>query len=67
MENVLDNDVVKLERPMRRKAKKAKWKAPTKSAEVIVKFTRMKYTLLDESYAHENELLHMQEEKMNYD
>lgn len=49
MEHVVDNNVVDLERPMGRKADKAKRKALTIPVKDIVKISRMKYTFLEKS------------------
>lgn len=66
-EDVLDNDDVELEKPMGRKAEKAKWKATARSGEDIVELSQMKYTLLEESHAQEKQFFHFKEQEMYYD
>lgn len=66
-EHVLNNNVVELERPMEKKAKKAKWKASTGLVEDIVELFKMKYTLLEQSHAQETYFFYLKEEKMHYD
>ncbi|XP_040987808.1 DNA ligase 1-like [Juglans microcarpa x Juglans regia] len=64
--NVVDNKVVELNRPMGRKAEKGKRKAQALSAQEIVGLNKLKYTLLEESRAQEKEYFHLKAEKMKY-
>ncbi|XP_041028067.1 glutathione S-transferase T3-like [Juglans microcarpa x Juglans regia] len=51
--NVVDNEVVELDRPMGRKAVKGKRKAQVSSAQEIVRINKLKYTLSEKSRAQE--------------
>ncbi|XP_040989513.1 uncharacterized protein LOC121237023 [Juglans microcarpa x Juglans regia] len=66
-ENLVENDVIKLDRPMGRKAEKGKRKAQTRASDELVELSKHKYTLLEESRAQEKELFRLKAEKMAYD
>ncbi|KAG2663149.1 hypothetical protein I3760_16G014100 [Carya illinoinensis] len=66
-ENVIENEVAELDRPMGRKAEKGKRKAQGKHAEENFQLRKMKYTLLEESRAQEKEFYRLKAEKMEYD
>ncbi|KAG2723219.1 hypothetical protein I3760_02G160500 [Carya illinoinensis] len=66
-ENVIENEVAELDRPMGRKAEKGKRKAQGKQAEENFQLRKMKYTLLEESRAQEKEFYRLKAEKMEYD
>ncbi|KAG2678769.1 hypothetical protein I3760_11G019100 [Carya illinoinensis] len=66
-DEVMENEVIKLDRPIGRKAEKGKRKAQSKQAEENFQLRKMKYTLLEESRAQEKEFYRMKAEKMEYD
>ncbi|XP_076895916.1 uncharacterized protein LOC143548710 [Bidens hawaiensis] len=60
-------NVIELDRPMGRKAEKAKRKAQSIQSEEIIQLRKMKYTLLEESSAQEKEYYRLKAEKMEHD
>ncbi|KAG2721677.1 hypothetical protein I3760_02G092400 [Carya illinoinensis] len=66
-ENVIENEVIELDRPMGRKAEKGKRKAQGRQAEENFQLRKMKYTMLEESRAQEKEFYCLKAEKMEYD
>ncbi|KAG2717435.1 hypothetical protein I3760_03G175000 [Carya illinoinensis] len=66
-ENVIENEVIELDRPMGRKAEKGKRKAQGREAEENFQLRKMKYTMLEESRAQEKEFYRLKAEKMEYD
>ncbi|KAG2727687.1 hypothetical protein I3760_01G169600 [Carya illinoinensis] len=66
-DEVMENEVIELDRPIGRKAEKGKRKAQSKQAEENFQLRKMKYTLLEESRAQEKEFYQMKAEKMEYD
>ncbi|KAG6637594.1 hypothetical protein CIPAW_11G189100 [Carya illinoinensis] len=66
-DNVMENEVIELDRPIGRKAEKGKRKAQGRQAEENFQLRKMKYTLLEESRAQEKEFFRMKAEKMEYD
>ncbi|KAG6634190.1 hypothetical protein CIPAW_12G101800 [Carya illinoinensis] len=67
VDNVMENEVIELDRPIGRKAEKGKRKAQGRQAEENFQLRKMKYTLLEESRAQEKEFYFMKAEKMEYD
>ncbi|KAI3819906.1 hypothetical protein L1987_13759 [Smallanthus sonchifolius] len=65
--NVIENEVIELDRPMGRKDEKGKRKAQGGQTEEIIQLRKMKYTLLEESCAQEKEFYRLKAEKMEYD
>ncbi|KAI7736110.1 hypothetical protein M8C21_011827 [Ambrosia artemisiifolia] len=65
--NVIENEVIELDRPMGRKAEKKKRKAQGRQAEDIIQIRKMKYTLLEESRVQEKEFYRLKAEKIEYD
>ncbi|KAG6639654.1 hypothetical protein CIPAW_10G115900 [Carya illinoinensis] len=66
-ENVIENEVIELDRPMGRKAEKGKRKAQGRQAEENFQLRKMKYTMLEESRTQEKEFYRLKAEKMEYD
>ncbi|XP_042958060.1 ensconsin-like [Carya illinoinensis] len=66
-ENVIENEVIELDRPMGRKAEKGKRKAQGRQAEENFQLRKMKYTMLEESRAQEKEFYRLKAEKIEYD
>ncbi|KAK1360620.1 glutathione S-transferase T3-like [Heracleum sosnowskyi] len=66
-DNVFENDVIELDRPIERKAEKGKRKDLTKQIEESVQLRKLKYTLLEESRVLEKEFFRLKAEKMKYD
>ena len=66
-DNVVDNEVVELDRPMGRKAEKGKRKAQASLTQEIVGLNKLKYTFLEESRTQEKEYFRLKAEKMKYD
>ncbi|KAG6676366.1 hypothetical protein I3842_15G147800 [Carya illinoinensis] len=52
-DEVMENEVIELDRPIGRKAEKGKRKAQSKQVEETFQLRKMKYTLLEESRAQE--------------
>ncbi|KAM0044320.1 putative glutathione transferase [Helianthus debilis subsp. tardiflorus] len=65
--NVIENDVIELDRPTSRKSEEGKRKAHDTQAEEIIRLKKMKYTLLEESRAQEDKIYRYKAEKMEYD
>ncbi|KAI3799957.1 hypothetical protein L1987_35263 [Smallanthus sonchifolius] len=65
--NVIENEIIELDRPMGRKAEKRKRKAHGMQAEDIIELRKMKYALLEESLSQEKEFYRLKAEKMEYD
>ncbi|KAK9080096.1 hypothetical protein SSX86_001771 [Deinandra increscens subsp. villosa] len=66
-QNVIENEIIELERPMGRKAAKAKRKAQGRQVEEVMELKKMRYTLLEESRIQEKEFYRLKAEKMEYD
>ncbi|KAG6638588.1 hypothetical protein CIPAW_10G044700 [Carya illinoinensis] len=64
---MLENEVIELDRPIGRKAEKGKRKAQGQHAEENFQLKKIKYTLLEESCAQEKEFFRLKAEKMAYD
>ncbi|KAG6644321.1 hypothetical protein CIPAW_08G047300 [Carya illinoinensis] len=67
VDEVMENEVIELERPIRRKAEKGKRKAHGRQVEENFQLRKMKYTLLEESRAQKKEFFRLKAEKMEYD
>lgn len=65
--NVIENEVVELDRPVGRKAAKETRKAQGRQADEVIQLRKMKYTLLEESRIQEKEFYRLKAEKMEYD
>ncbi|KAJ0570586.1 putative glutathione transferase [Helianthus annuus] len=65
--NVIEDEVVELDRPMGKKAVVQKRKAEGKQTEEIIQLKKMKFTLLEEAQAQEKEYFRLKTEKMEYD
>ncbi|KAG6667698.1 hypothetical protein CIPAW_01G118700, partial [Carya illinoinensis] len=65
-DNVMENEVIELDRPIGRKAEKGKRKAQDKQTEENFQLRKMKYTLFEESHAQEKEFYRLKAEKMEY-
>ncbi|KAG6629114.1 hypothetical protein CIPAW_14G061500 [Carya illinoinensis] len=63
-DEVMENEVIELERPIGRKAEKGKRKAQGRQTEENFQLRKMKYTLLEESHVQEKEFYRMKAEKM---
>ncbi|KAG2678936.1 hypothetical protein I3760_11G027100 [Carya illinoinensis] len=66
-DEVMENEVIELDRPIGRKDEKEKRKAQGRQAEENFQLRKMKYTLLEESCTQEKEFYRMKAEKMEYD
>ncbi|MFS7983342.1 putative No apical meristem-associated domain-containing protein [Helianthus anomalus] len=65
--NVIEDEVVELDRPMGKKAAVKKRKVEGKQTEEIIQLRKMKFTLLEEAQAQEKEYFRLKTEKMEYD
>ncbi|XP_041013845.1 uncharacterized protein LOC121257048 [Juglans microcarpa x Juglans regia] len=66
-ENLESNDVIELDRPIRRKAEKGKRKAQGRASDELVELSKKRYSLLEESRAQEKEFFRLKAEKMAYE
>ncbi|KAI7742211.1 hypothetical protein M8C21_017767 [Ambrosia artemisiifolia] len=65
--NVIENGAIDLDRPMGKKVEEGERKAQCSQEEEMIKLKRMRYTLLEESRAQEEEFYRQKSEKMEYD